>query len=125
MPRRGAQRFARFALTRTDGTNAFAELDEATRESLLVNAKTIVAELEAGTAEELTADAIAGIRCPVGLIVGGLSRSFMQAAVQRVQTALPATTVVRIPDGDHLLNLTRPDELVGAIRECLAAPASA
>jgi pimeloyl-ACP methyl ester carboxylesterase len=126
MPRRGATRFGRFALARTNGTNAFTELDEPTRESLLANAMTIVAELEAGTGEELSVDAIAGIRCPVGLIIGGLSAPFMQAAAARVATALPATTVVRIPDGDHLLNVSRPDELVRAIRECLAvAPASA
>lgn len=121
-PRRGALRFARFALARTDGTNAFDDLDGSMRESMLVNAKTIVAELEAGTGEELEVGAIAAIRCPVGVIVGGLSQPFLQAAALRVQAALPATTVVRIADGDHLLNLTSPEELARAIRQCIGAP---
>jgi len=31
--------------------------------------------------------------------------------------------VVRTADGDHLLNVTRPDELARAIRQCIEAPA--
>jgi pimeloyl-ACP methyl ester carboxylesterase len=120
MPRRGAKRFARFALTRTDGTNAFAELDDATRESLLANAKTIITELEAGTGEELTTEAIAAIRCPVALILGNRSRQFMQDATARLHALLPASRVVPMT-GDHVTLISHPDELVRAIRDCLAS----
>jgi pimeloyl-ACP methyl ester carboxylesterase len=119
MHRRGAKRFARFALSRRDGTNAFSELDEPTRESLLANARTIVAEVEAGTGEEITTEQLAGIRCPVGLIVGNRSRPMFAEAAARLQAALPLARLVDLA-GDHLTLLSHPDELVLAIRDCLA-----
>jgi pimeloyl-ACP methyl ester carboxylesterase len=119
MHRRGALRFARFALTRVDGTNAFTELDEPTRESLLANAKTIVAELAAGTGEELTTESIAAIHSPISLIVGNRSRQFLKDASQRIHTLMPSAREATIT-GDHLTLITHPDELVRAIRDCLA-----
>jgi pimeloyl-ACP methyl ester carboxylesterase len=118
MHRRGALHFARFALTRRDGTNAFTELDEPTRESMLVNAKTIIAELEAGTGEELTQQQLGAIRCPVSIIIGNRSRQFLEDAGKRVHALVPGARVVDI-SGDHLALVNQTDELVRGIRDAL------
>ena len=125
MPRRGALRFARFALMRDDGRNSFEELDPGTRESLLANARTIIDELAAGTGEELTVDALARIRCPVALIVGDRSAQVLRNGVRNAQRAMPSATLVHLAGGDHLACINRPDDLARAIGECLASPVSA
>jgi pimeloyl-ACP methyl ester carboxylesterase len=119
MPRRGASWFARRTLARTDGRNAFYELAPEMRESLLASGRTMVTELEAGTAEELTAEAIARIGCPTTVIVGDRSVPFLQRAALRAAKALPSPRVIRIAGADHMMPIENPDELSGAIRDCL------
>jgi pimeloyl-ACP methyl ester carboxylesterase len=115
MHRRGAVRFARFALERNDGTNAFDDLDPAMRESLLANARTIIAELEAGTGEELSTEAIGRVSCPTAIVVGDRSQRFLADAAQRLHAAVPASHLVRIAGGDHLMTILQPEELSRAI----------
>jgi pimeloyl-ACP methyl ester carboxylesterase len=120
MARRGAKRFYRFALAYAKGgKNAFDELDERVRESILTNASAVIAELEAGTGEELSRSDLARIRVPVGLVVGARSARFLLAAAERCAALFPSARVVRIPDGDHIMTLRQPDVLARAIRDLL------
>jgi pimeloyl-ACP methyl ester carboxylesterase len=121
MHRRGAIHFGRFALGRNDGTNGFDDLTPDMRESLLANAKTIIAELEAGTGEELTTEQVSSIRCPVAIIVGGRSRGFLHEAAKRLHALLPASQWIDVAEGDHLMNVLRPDAMVDAIRRAIAS----
>jgi pimeloyl-ACP methyl ester carboxylesterase len=124
MRSRGAVHFARRTLARTDKRNSFFELDAATRESLLASSNTMLAELEAGSGEELELDAIGRIRCPTAVILGDRSVPFLQQASQRVADALASPRVVRMPDGDHMMPVTDPDRLAGVIHECIADASS-
>lgn len=118
--RRGAKRFYRFALAYAKGgKNAFDELDERVRESILGNAKAVIAELEAGTGEELSRSELATIACPIGLVVGARSAKFLQAAAERCSAIFPSARVVRVPGGDHMMTVRQPDVLAGAIRDLL------
>jgi pimeloyl-ACP methyl ester carboxylesterase len=118
--RRGAARFYRFALGYKKGGNAFDELDPEVRESVLANSRTTIAELEAGTGEELSRDELARIKCPVGIIVGDRSASFLQAAAARSAEIFPRARTVRVPDGDHVMNVRQPEAFARAIQELTA-----
>jgi pimeloyl-ACP methyl ester carboxylesterase len=118
--RRGAKRFLRYLFGYNAGGNAFDELEEPVRESLLANARTLLAEAEAGSGEELSERDFAKIRGPLGLIVGSKSARFLQQAVDRCAKIFPAARVIRVTGGDHVMSVRQPDLLVGAIRELLS-----
>lgn len=124
MHRRGAERFHRWALGRRDGTNALDELDPMMRESLLANARASLAELEAGTGEELTAEHLRGIACPVGYVLTGQSQPVFEEAASRFCSAVPSTSVVRVADGDHVMNVLQPEQLTHAIRDAARSKAT-
>jgi pimeloyl-ACP methyl ester carboxylesterase len=120
MARRGAKRFARFALSYGgERGTAFDEIDPATRESILVDASAILAELRAGTGEELSRENLAKVRCPVGFIVGGRSAKFLIEATDRCAQLFPVARTIRVPTGDHVMALRQPDALARAIRDSL------
>lgn len=122
MHRRAAARFFRWALGHRDGSNSLADLEPAMRESLLANARSVIAELEAGTGEEITRDDLGRLPCPVGYILGGRSRDVFEDAATRFCAAVPGTQVVRVPEGDHVMNIRQPDLLAGAIRDATPTP---
>jgi pimeloyl-ACP methyl ester carboxylesterase len=118
--RRGAARFYRFALGYENGGSAYDELDPAVRESVLASSRAVIAELVAGTGEELTREALVKIRCPIGIIVGTRSGAFLQDAAARLAKIFPAARTVRVPDGDHAMPVRQPDALVRATEDLLA-----
>lgn len=113
---RAAARFFRFTLAYDTGGNAFDELDAPTRKLLLASARSVMAEVDAGTGEELSRDEISRIRCPVGIIVGTRSAKFLQSAADRLAQYHPAARTHRLFGGDHVMSLRKPDVLVSAIR---------
>ena len=118
--RRGAQRSLRYAFGYDAGGSAFDELEADVRESLLANARSVLAEIEAGAGEELSRSDLAAIRCPVGIIVGSRSARFLQEAADRSAKIFPAARVVRVSGGDHVMSVRQPDRLASAIRELLS-----
>ena len=122
LQRRSATRFYRFAFGYKDGGNAFDELDAPMRDAALANARATLAEAEAGTGEELSRADLArvAVRCPIGLIVGGRSAPFLIDAVKRSAELFPSARVIRIPDGDHVMNIRRPSVLAHAIEDLLS-----
>jgi pimeloyl-ACP methyl ester carboxylesterase len=121
MYRRAAKRFFRHVLAYSKGgKNAFDELDERVRDAMLTNARTVIAELEAGTGEELSRSDLAKIGCPIGIVSGQRSAKFLVAAADRCAEIFPSARVVRVPTGDHLMTLRQPDVLAAAIRDLLA-----
>ena len=117
MHRRGARRFFRYTLARRGGGNSFDELDPAVRNAALANARPVLAELDAGTGEELTREDLASIRCPIGLIIGGRSAPFLVSAAERCADLFPSARVIRVPGGDHLMQVRQPDVLASTIAE--------
>jgi len=100
--------FFRMLLAQPDGSNAFDNLDEATREGVLVNAATLLHELKTGTGEELTPERLRGLRCPISAIVGGDTMSVFSDATQRLLGMVPEMRVGRIPGAGHISVLTHP-----------------
>lgn len=125
MHRRGAKRFFRIAFGygafhRTG--NAFDELDAPVREEMLAHAPSVLAELEAGTGEELSPGDLATISVPVGIALGAKSARYLLAATERCAGMFPSSKVHRIADGDHAMSVRRPDRLAGAIQDLAKEP---
>lgn len=118
--RRAAKRFLHYSLGHNAGGSAFDDLEADVRESLLANARTVLAEVQAGSGEELSRGDLAKIRCPVGIIVGSRSARFLLEAAERCAKTFPAARVVRVNGGDHVMSVRQPDLLASAIRELLS-----
>lgn len=118
--RRGAERFARWALARKDRRSGFDDAGAEVREALLAEARSVVAELAAGTGEELTDAELAEVRCPVLLVRSTLARDELTRPIDRLSRSLPRARVVSLADADHLAVVTRPEAFAGAVREALA-----
>jgi pimeloyl-ACP methyl ester carboxylesterase len=118
--RDGVAMFFRAALGSTNGIAAFDALDEAQRKALLANADAFFAELKAGTGEELTAERLRSIRCPITNFVGGRSAPFFTAAANRLKATLPKMTVVRVADANHLMVVEKPTEFVALVNQAIA-----
>ncbi len=119
--RRGARRFLRYALGHADGGSAFDELDETMRESMLANAATVLAEVEAGAGEELSRRELTSLAVPIGQVVGTRSARFLMDAAERSAKLFAGSRTVRVSGGDHVMNILQPDLLTSAIRELLAS----
>lgn len=125
MHRRGAKRFFRFAFgygAFHKIGNAFDELDPRVRDGMLAHAPTVLAELEAGTGEELSAADLSRIGVPVGIALGARSARYLLAATERCAAIFPSSKIHRVADGDHTMSLRQPDRLAGAIRELAKEP---
>jgi pimeloyl-ACP methyl ester carboxylesterase len=102
--------FFRMLLARPDGGNDFDTLDASTREGVLRNAATLLHELGAGTGEEITAERLRGLQCPINAIVGGATLSVFADATERLLAMLPTMRVATIPGAGHISVMTHPDE---------------
>jgi len=106
--RQAAVTFVRTLLTRPDGSNGYDSLDQATREGVLGNAATLLHELKTGTGEELTAERLRELRCPISAILGGDTPSVFSDAIARLRTLLPHMRVERISGAGHIAVMTHP-----------------
>lgn len=106
--RRAVATFLRMTLALPDGSSGYDNLDHDTRESVLVNARTLLHELKTGTGEELTAERVRQLRCPISAIVGGDSMALFGEAVDRLAKMLPHMQVIRAPGTNHLSLMTQP-----------------
>jgi pimeloyl-ACP methyl ester carboxylesterase len=121
LQRRAAKRYLRFVFGQgldDERHSAFDELDEPTRKRLLASPRTVLAEIESGTGEELTRTALARIRCSAGVVVGEGSAPFLQEAADRTARALGGR-VERVVKGDHASTYRRPEALVATLRAAL------
>ena len=119
LKRRAAKTCMRFALTDAKGRSGFDSLDERMRESVLANADALLAELKAGTGEELTAERLRSIRCPVTDIIGDATAPFYVASSDTLEKLMPQTRILRIPDGNHMTIHERPAEFVSLVIDAL------
>jgi pimeloyl-ACP methyl ester carboxylesterase len=119
--RDAAEAFLRFALSYRTGGTAFDTIAPALRESLLANAEALMPELQAGPVEELTAEQVQGIRCPVTCIVGELTPEVIVAATDRLVRLLPQARIIRIADAAHGIHIDQPERFVEAVRSAAVA----
>jgi pimeloyl-ACP methyl ester carboxylesterase len=125
--RRGAavETFLRWATSRTSGGCAFESMPQAMQEAMLDTADATLADLDAGTGEELSMKQVASIRCPVTCLLGTLTAPAIARATRRIVRALPRARLVLVEGASHAIHFDRPDAFVDAIRNHLSeAPAA-
>lgn len=108
--RQAAAVFLRTMLARPDGSNAYGSLDESIRDGVLVNAATLLHELKTGTGEELTAERLRQLKCPIAAILGSESPPVFAQATQRLLAVLPQMRVNRIDGAGHIAVMTHPSD---------------
>jgi len=113
--RDGAEVFLRWATRERTGGSTYAKSPPEIRELLLANAEAILAELDGGTGEEITREAIGRIACPVICLVGTNSDSAFSSAAKRLERDLPSMRLVRVEGAGHVMPLDAPDAIVDAV----------
>jgi non-heme chloroperoxidase len=70
---------------------------------------------------QLTRDQLASVDLPVLVLYGSRSTGPLIAMAQGVAAALPAATLLELPEAAHLMYITHPDEVVARIDRFLAS----
>lgn len=117
MQRLAAKRFLRFATSYSAGGSGFDRIETSVRESILANSAAIIEELKAGTGEEITAQRLKEIACPISLLVGDRSAPFLQKATQRLSRIVPSAAVHRVGGAAHMMQYEHPAGFVEAVRQ--------
>ncbi len=113
--RDAAETFLRWAGAYRTGGTVFDSLDPALRESMLENAPTLLAELKAGTGEELMGEPLQRIKCPITCLVGELTPQVFVDGVDRSVKMLSQARVVRIAGAAHAIHIDQPEQFVDAV----------
>ncbi len=112
----GSEAFLRWALRYSTGGTGFDRLDASMREAMLANGPASMGDLRAGTAEHLSREQVAALRCPVVCLLGELSDRAFARATDHVAELVPGARVVRVAGAGHAIHLERPAEFVAAVR---------
>jgi pimeloyl-ACP methyl ester carboxylesterase len=118
-----AERFMRWATTMDDGTNGYDLTPPEAQEKLRANSAAIMRELDSGTGEHVKSSAIAEIRVPAVLLLGGATLPEYGRAAQRIKKALPALEIVTVPGAGHVLPVSHPQAVVDAVARVSRDPA--
>lgn len=119
---KAAQLFCRIALGYRDGRNSYDSFDPDFVKVLSADAATLLAEVAAGTGEELTSEMLAsGISVPVALLQGEHSPSYLHRAVARVASIFPGAPLIQIPKAAHLAQMDAPEEFMSALDRAISA----
>jgi pimeloyl-ACP methyl ester carboxylesterase len=113
--RRSAAAFFRTVTRYRDGGNAFDAMPPERRERMLASADAIVAEIRAGTGEELTPARLGTIRCPVTLLLGERSPPLYARLGRKLAAALPSLRTATVAGGGHLMMVEAPKAFAEAV----------
>lgn len=121
-PQAGAEAFARAVMAYADGRNSFDGLSSEIRVKMAQDTPALLAELAAGTGEELRATTLSTqIKVPLTLMVGEQSPALFLSAMQRLRNIFPQAPLVTIRGGNHFAHLDEPEAFVRALRAAIAA----
>ncbi len=123
-PRDAAAAFFRVVMRGRDGGGGFDALPAARREALLGNADAVLAEIGAGTGEQLTPAALGRIACPTTLLLGERSAPLFARLGRALAAAMPSLRTVTIAGAGHLVMVDAPDAFVAAVSAADTAPPS-
>ncbi len=110
-----SEAFMRFATHRTDGVTTYDRLSSDVRTALARNAAGTMAELDAGTGEELAEEQVAGIEVPVLLLEGALSQAVFRNSSTRLARRLPHAHVQVLPGASHMMQFDAPIDFERAV----------
>jgi pimeloyl-ACP methyl ester carboxylesterase len=114
-PEEGAEAFSRWATRERSGGSTFEKAPPEIRELVLSNSEAILAELDGGTGEEITREALAEIACPVVCLLGTNSDQAYEGAAKRLARRLPSVQLVTIEGAGHVMPLDAPGAIVDAV----------
>lgn len=120
-PQRAAMAFGRMVLAYSDGRNSLDSLPPDLLAALRRDMRALLAELEAGTGEELHAAALAKLAVPVTLMLGEQSPALFQSAMARARRIWPAAPLVTIGGANHIALVDQPEDFARALQAALAA----
>ena len=110
-----AATFFRFATHRTDGVTSFDQLPIQAQTAGLQSAAGSMAELDAGTGEELAEGQVARIKVPVLLLEGAVSQPLFRSLAGHLATLLPQAHVQVIPGAGHFIQFDQPADFERAV----------
>lgn len=107
--------FLRFATHRTDRLVTYDQLPPEVKADLDGNAAGTMAELDAGTGEELGEQSVASIKTPVLLLEGALSQKIFRNSSARLAVILPQAHVQVLPGASHMMQFDAPSDFERAV----------
>jgi pimeloyl-ACP methyl ester carboxylesterase len=115
-PQQAAAAFFRTVTPYRDGRgNGFDALGAAQRQARLGRAESVLAEIRAGTGEELTPERLAQLRCPTTLVLGARSPAFFDALARGLGAVVPALRTVHIAGAGHIPMVEAPAAFADAV----------
>jgi pimeloyl-ACP methyl ester carboxylesterase len=111
-----AELFLRKALARRDGGSAFDRLPPDLAARLPADHPTLLAELMAGTGEELTREMLAGLDLPVAILAGGESTRLLAGSMRALADIFPSAPRITLAGVAHLAMIESPAEMARGIR---------
>lgn len=115
--RAASEAFLRWAFRYTSGGTGYDRLPESLRAEMLDNGPASMADLAAGTGEQLTKDQLSAIACPVVCVTGELSDRIFGRATEYIAGLVPSARVQRIREAGHAMHLECPSEFAAAVRD--------
>ena len=119
--RAAARVFLDWAYRTRSRTGGFRTFPTAVQRANLANAAAIMADLDAGTGEELTAQRLAGVRCPVTCVVAGDTQRRMAARTLRIPRLVPQARVERIEGAGHASFRDQPKDFAQVVLQAVSA----
>jgi pimeloyl-ACP methyl ester carboxylesterase len=119
--RAAARAFLDWAYRRRAETGGFDAFPTAVQRANLANAAAIMADLDAGTGEELTAQRLSGVRCAVTCVVASDTQQRMAARTLRIPRLIPQARVERIERAGHASFRDQPQRFAQVVLQAVSA----
>jgi pimeloyl-ACP methyl ester carboxylesterase len=89
------------------------------RTRMLADADAVLHELDGGTGEDLSAERLGQLICPVTVMVGSQTSPFLKSAADRFSRLLPRATIIRVPGAAHAMPVLQPLAFADALDRAL------
>jgi pimeloyl-ACP methyl ester carboxylesterase len=119
--RAAARAFLDWAYRTRSRTGGFTTFPAAVQRANLANAAAIMADLDAGTGEELTAQRLAAVRCPVTCVVTSNTQWRMAARTLRIPRLIAHARVERIEGAGHASFRDQPKRFAHVVLQAVSA----
>jgi pimeloyl-ACP methyl ester carboxylesterase len=119
--RAAARAFLDWAYRTRSATGEFRTFPPAVQRANLANARAIMADLDAGTGEALTARRLAGVRCAVTCVVAGDTQRRMAARTLRIPRLIAHARMERIEGAGHASFRDQPKRFAHVVLQAVSA----
>jgi pimeloyl-ACP methyl ester carboxylesterase len=86
----------------------YDKLPSERKQRMVANADALLCELDGGTLDDLTAEKLAPLACPLTVMVGSQSSPFLFACADRLSRLMPRATLIRVPGAGHGMPALQP-----------------